>query len=605
MSDIDNIKARIDIVDLVSTYAPLQKAGRTFKAVCPFHTEKTPSFIVNPDRQSWHCFGACSTGGDAFTFVMRKENLDFSGALNLLAQRAGVELTRQGGPNDSRRDDSLYRVNRSAANFYRQTLTHDAGVVGRTYLQTRGVDSQTSQKFGIGLSTDSWDDLKTYLLTHDIPIEDAIKAGLVTKGTNGNTWDFFRGRLMFPIADRRGNVTGFGGRALNDSAPKYINTSSTPIFEKRNTLYALHVAMDSIRQDRTVVIVEGYMDAITAHQYGHNNVVASMGTALTDQQVSQLRSLADRYILALDPDSAGQAATLRSLESAWHLIQSTAARQRRQSRSALHQSKTVDLRIAALPQGLDPDALIRENPERWDQLMSEALPMLDYIIPTVSSGFDLTADNGKIQVVDIVWPLIRSLNDLDQDHYLQQLATAIGVTIDALRASLGSRVAERGPTSQGLGPANRTEITRSALTGGRDDALEDFALAMMVNRPELATKSQGFSANYLRKIENRQVFTELQSCSTIDALWESIDESLHQHLSHLTEADLVTTDLAKSESALEEVLRRLERRYWLEVQETLVATDDPGQPPSMELEAEVESVNSRIRESEPMRTGPV
>jgi len=254
---------------------------------------------------------------------------------------------------------------------------------------------------------------------------------------------------------------------------------------------------------------------------------------------------------------------------------------------------------------LDPDALIRENPERWNQLMSEALPMLDYIIPTVSSGFDLTADNGKIQVVDIVWPLIRSLNDLDQDHYLQQLATAIGVTIDALRASLGSRVAERGPTSQGLVPANRTEITRSALTGGRDDALEDFALAMMVNRPELATKSQGFSANYLRKIENRQVFTELQSCSTIDALWESIDESLHQHLSHLTEADLVTTDLAKSESALEEVLRRLERRYWLEVQETLVATDDPGQPPSMELEAEVESVNSRIRESEPMRTGPV
>jgi DNA primase len=357
--------------------------------------------------------------------------------------------------------------------------------------------------------------------------------------------------------------------------------------------------MESVRRRRTVVIVEGYMDAIAAHQHGYDNVVASMGTALTEQQVSQLRSLADRFILALDPDAAGQAATLRSLESAWHVIQSTAERQRQRSQSALSQLKNVDLRIAALPEGLDPDALIREDPARWDQLISDALPLLDYMIPNISSGFDLTAESGRGQVVSIIWPLIRSLDHLDQDHYLQQLAQAIGVTVEALRASLGTRSSERGRTRH----RQQGEITQSALAGAGDDALEDYAMAMLVRRPELAEKFGGFSTECLRKIENRQMFTKLLSCSTMDDLRDSIDESLHQHLAHLANYDLVTTDLAKGEMALSQMLKRLEDRYWREIQETLLATDDPRQPPSRELEAEVTSVNARIRESEPMGTG--
>jgi DNA primase len=436
---------------------------------------------------------------------------------------------------------------------------------------------------------------------------DAIQAGLVTEGDNGNTWDFFRGRLMFPISDRRGNITGFGARALDDSDdsnPKYINTASTPLFDKRGTLYGLDLAMESITRQRTVVIVEGYMDAIAAHQHGYDNVVASMGTALTEQQVSQLRSLADRFILALDPDSAGQAATLRSLESAWHVIQSTAARQRQRSQSALSQHKNVDLRIVALPEGKDPDALIREDPARWDQLTSDALPLLDYMIPNISSGFDLNADSGRVQVVDIIWPLIRSLDDLDQDRYLQQLAQAIGVTIEALRASLGSRMQERGRTRYRQQAATPQEITKSALAGADDDALEDYAMALLVARPELAAKFESFSTECLRKIENRQVFTKLLSSSTIDDLRESVDESLHHHLGHLTSIDLVKTDPITCETALTQILKRLEHRYWREMPGTLLATDDPGQPPSREMEAEVTSANARIRETEPMGTGP-
>ena len=601
MSDIDDIKARTDIVDLVSSYVTLQKTGSTFKALCPFHTEKTPSFIVNPERQSWRCFGACGTGGDAFSFVMRNENLDFGGALRLLAQRAGVELQR---PSDVQREGALHRVTRAAARFYQDTLNSDAGGAGRAYLEARGVDRQTAEKFMLGLSTDSGDGLKSYLLTHDFTLADAVQAGLVTQREDGNTWDFFRRRIMFPISDRRGNITGFGARALDDSNPKYINTASTPIFDKRGTLYGLDLAMESVRRQRTVVIVEGYMDAIAAHQHGYENVVASMGTALTEQQVSQLRSLADRFILALDPDSAGQAATLRSLESAWHVIQSTAADQRQRSQSALRQLKAVNLRIVALPQGQDPDALIREDPARWDELTSDALPLLDYMIPNISSEFDLTDESGREDVVRIIWPLIRSLEYVDQDHYLQQLAQAIDVTIDDLRASLGSRMPVRDWTGHRQQAASKLEITRSALAGAGDDALEDYAMAMFVNAPELAAKFEGFNTECLRKIENRQVFTKLLSCSSMDDLRESIDESLHQHLAQLANYDLVATDFVKGETALTQMLKRLEDRYWREIQETLLTTDDPGQPPSMELEAEVTSVNARIRESEPMGTGP-
>ena len=601
MSDIDDIKARTEIVDLVSTYVALQKTGSTFKALCPFHTEKTPSFVLNPERQSWHCFGACGTGGDAFSFVMRKENLDFAGALRLLAQRAGVELQR---PSGDQRDGALHRVTRAAARFYQDTLNSDAGGAGRAYLKERGVDEQTAEKFMLGLSTDSWDGLKSYLLMHDFTMADAVQAGLVTHGENGNTWDFFRGRIMFPISDRRGNITGFGARALDDSTPKYINTSSTPVFDKRGTLYGLDLAMESIRRQRTVVIVEGYMDTIAAHQHGYDNVVASMGTALTEQQVSQLRSLADRFILALDPDSAGQTATLRSLESAWHVIQSTAARQRQRSQSALSQLKNVDLRIVALPQGQDPDTLIRQDPARWDQLTSDALPLLDYMIPNISSSFDLNAESGRVQVVNIIWPLIRSLDDLDQDRYLQQLAQAIGVTVEALRASLGSRSSEGGRGRRQQQATSEIEITQSALAGAEDDALEDYAMAILVSMPELAAKFESFSTDCLRKMENRQVFTKLLSCSTIDDLRESIDEPLHQHLGRLSSFDLVTTDPVKSEAALTEMLDRLETRYSKEMQGTRLVTDDPREPPSRDLEAEITSFNTRIRKSEPMGTGP-
>ena len=308
MTLVDDIRARLDIVDVVSGYIALQKAGRSFKAPCPFHTERTPSFIVNPERQSWHCFGACSTGGDAFSFVMRHQNIEFSEALRMLAQKAGVELSQAGRQNSDRRD-KLHAANRLAATWYQERLRSPEGKAALDYLRERGVSPEMIDAFQLGYSPDSWDALKTYLTRMGAPESDAVEAGLLyRRDDDGRTWDFFRDRLMFPIHDRQGNVIGFGGRQLSEPAPdapgynpKYINTSATPIFDKRSSLYGVHRAHSAIRESNTGIIVEGYMDVIAAHQHGYTNVVASMGTALTENQVSQLKSLATNFVLALDP----------------------------------------------------------------------------------------------------------------------------------------------------------------------------------------------------------------------------------------------------------------------------------------------------------------
>lgn len=597
MTVVDDIKARLDIVDVVSPYATLQKSGGRFKANCPFHDENTPSFVVNPDRQSWHCFGACSTGGDAFSFVMQAENIEFGQALRLLAQRTGIQLQQR---SDSERAGTLHRINRVAANFYRDALKTEAGKQARSYINSRHLRDSSVQQFLLGYSPESGDALTAYLLTHDFKIEDAIEAGLVRRDPDDNReYDFFRNRLMFPIFDRRGNISGFGARALDDSNPKYINTAATPIFDKRATLYALNFATDSIRDQRAAVVVEGYMDAIAAHEFGYANVVASMGTALTQQQVTQLRTMADRFVLALDPDAAGQEATLRSLESSWRVIQSGAAQQRQRSQSALTQWRTVDLRIAALPEGLDPDALIRKDSDRWEQIVADAPPLLEFLIPTIASRFDLSATHSRGQVVDIVWPLIAALDRLDQERYEVMLAESVGVSVQALRASIGggrNRGARPRPESQ---RRSSRQVTESVLSDTAGDPVEEYTLALLLNKPDLKGFAESFDPRYFQSVENREVFTNWMTSSTMEELWDSIDESLHPHLLRLTQFAFVPGEFRDSERAIAQTYSRLKKRHWTQHQELLLSTDSPQEPPPRELEQEVANVNANIRGSEP------
>ncbi len=599
MSVVDEIKARLDIVDTVSGYVSLRKAGRNFKAVCPFHTEKTPSFVVSPDRQSWRCFGACATGGDALSFVMRMENLEFGDALKLLAQKTGVALQSR---SDSDRSDALYGVNREAARFYQDVLRSPDGEQGIGYLKERGVSAESIERFELGMSPQRRDGLKNHLRALGFNESLAVEAGLVRRNeAGGDSWDFFKGRLMFPIHDRQSRVIGFGARALDDSTPKYINTPGTPIFNKRGTLYGLHRAAERVKAEGVGVVVEGYMDVIAAHEHGYANVVASMGTALTEEQVSQLKSLASSFVLALDPDTAGQEATLRSLESSWRVIGRQQAVAGSRSVGPLYQREPLTLRIAALPEGRDPDKLIREDAAEWERLTREAPPLVEYLIPAIAARFDLNTGEGKAQAVEALFPVIAATeNAFDQERYFRMLADALGVSDEALRASIAVPRYSRSSQSRSNrreADARATRASASRLSSNPERSIDDYTLALLLRRPELREQTNDFPPEMFHNSEDRELFRHWQGCSTIEDLWESLDESLHEHLAYLTRKELAPTDHIDGEAALRQCLLRLRRRHLLELQEALLASDDASIPPPRDMEGEIASVNAGIRES--------
>jgi DNA primase len=359
MNPVEEIKQRVDIVDVISESVSLQKSGRNYRALCPFHAEKAPSFFVFPDRGTWHCFGGCATGGDVFAFVMKKENLDFSGALRVLAERAGISLGRKTGAAEETEKDRLRQANEAAALFFQHALLNtQAGAAALNYLTLRGIDRQTAEAFQLGYAPDSWDALREHLKGRGFNEAELLKSGLLVEGERGG-YDRFRQRATIPIRDERGRAVGFGSRGLPSESvdaepegPKYLNTPQTPIFDKGAILFGLDRAAEHIRRSDLAVIVEGYMDVIAAHQHGNLNVVASMGTALTERQLGLLRRLTENIVLAFDPDTAGQAASERG--------------------DLVAQRMGAQIRVMKLPKGRDPDEIIRADPEAWRRFVVEA-----------------------------------------------------------------------------------------------------------------------------------------------------------------------------------------------------------------------------------------
>lgn len=450
MSIAEEIKDRLDIVDVVSAYVPLRKAGRVYKALCPFHQEKTPSFVVFPESGTWRCFGACGTGGDLFAFVMKRENLDFREALEVLAQKAGVSLAAPDQATSERDQylDKLREINQAAAlYFHSQLQSSPAAADGRAYLERRGLDSATIDAFQMGYAPDSWDSLLGYLRQRGYTQEDILAAGLIIEKEFENSgrvshYDRFRQRVLVPIRDIRGQVVGFGARALTgDQQPKYLNTPQTPLFDKSSILFGLDVARRAIRAQAKAIIVEGYMDVLACHQFGEANVVASMGTALTEQQLKQLRRYTDTIVLALDADTAGQAATLRgisqareSLDREWTPSLDPRGIVRFEARLA------ADLRIMTLPQGKDPDDVVRSDPALWRSLVDAAQPVVDFYFGLVRQNEDLTSAQGKSAAVDQLTPLILEVSDeIQRAHYAQQLARLVQTDERTIERELARR----------------------------------------------------------------------------------------------------------------------------------------------------------------------
>lgn len=436
MSVVDDIKAHLDIIDIVSAYTPVKKAGRNYKALCPFHGEKTPSFVVFPDRQTWRCFGACNEGGDLFSFVMRAEGWDFAETLRVLAEKAGVELQRFTPEAAARHDteERLLALLDEAAHLYTDHLltSPDAEDV-RAYVARRGLNETTVQQFNIGYAPDSWHFALNYFRQAGYREEELIESGLATRNDNGRVYDRFRNRLMIPIRDGRGHTLGFGARALaDDQQPKYLNSPQGPLFDKSSLLYGLDLARRAIRESETVVIVEGYMDVIQAHQAGYTNVVAQMGTALTPTQVQQVAKYANRLILALDSDAAGVNATMRGLKvTRDSLVEADNAGQGLDAQGMMSQAGKLqlDVRVLQLPNGKDPDDFIRATPDQWPEVVNRAKPLVDYVIEMGTRGLSANADiHERERLARELLPLLTATeSDLQRNDNIQRLAMRLHI----------------------------------------------------------------------------------------------------------------------------------------------------------------------------------
>jgi DNA primase len=426
MSVTEEIKSRLDLVNFVSQYVSLRKAGRNYTACCPFHQEKTPSFFVFPESGTWRCFGSCAEGGDIFSFVMKREGLDFASALKLLADKANVVLQER-TTNQLREDEHQEKLrgmmNEAAEFFHARLRSAPDAAPARAYMRKRSITPETAIAFKIGYSPDGWSALYDHLKTIGYSDTDMLDGGLVIRNDAGRVYDRFRNRFMIPICDGRGRVIGFGARALNpDDNPKYLNSPQTPLFDKSATLFGLHMARRTIRETETAVIVEGYMDAIQAHQAGFTNVVAQMGTALTEPQLKQLGQYARRLILALDADAAGVKATLRGLDVA---RQSSTATQFDAAHTMRQVGKfDIDMRVLTITEGKDPDDLIRQDPQAFRDLIENAQPIADFVIAVGTAHLkpDAPLADREHAARDLLPILLAAENNLQEQFNVQQLA---------------------------------------------------------------------------------------------------------------------------------------------------------------------------------------
>lgn len=489
-NDITEIRDRVDMLELIGAKVQLKRSGKNWKGICPFHSEKTPSFYVYPESGNYVCF-SCGEKGDAFTWLQKTEGIDFPEALEQLAARTGVTLQR-GAVRDPDRDEAreqIFAINEEAATFFASVLLNGAaGEDGRRYVAERGLNRQTVERFTLGFAPESWDALLKHLVARGHSEQLLVEAGLLTERDDGRRYDRFRNRLIFPIRNRDSRIVGFGGRALGDGKPKYLNTAQTAVFDKSAVLYGIDLAKDAIRKSDTAVIVEGYVDAVMAHQVGHANVVASMGTALTEQQVGLLKRLTARIVLALDADAAGQAAMLRGIDTMRGALDydEVAVVDPRQL-VRFERKLNTEILVLALPEGKDPDEFLRARPGDWPALVASAEPLLDFVMDAVVGGLNLADPKAKSAAVDQLAPLIRELPDsIQQAHYTGLLAKKIHVPEDAVASQIRKLALVR-PIRRGAYSSAGTTAEPEAIKPQQSSTpREDHLLGLLLAFPDAA-----------------------------------------------------------------------------------------------------------------------
>jgi DNA primase len=562
MGVIDDVKQRLDIVQVVSDYVKLQKAGRNYKAACPFHSEKNPSFFVFPDKQSWHCFGACGTGGDIFSFIMKKEGVDFAQALRLLANKAGIPLVNEATPQrqaQNKERDLLFEINETAAAYFHHILLNTSEAeAARNYVTGRGLSLETIKNFQLGFAPEGWENLKKYLTSKGHEEKQLLAAGLLVERDDKHSYDRFRNRLIFPIRDIQGKVIGFGGRALDDSLPKYLNSPQTLVFDKSSSLYGIDRAKTAIRQKDQVIIVEGYMDVLAAHQNGYENVVAFSGTAIVDKQLSLIKTLTRNLILALDADAAGEEAVSRSGEMIDKMLPVPPSFY---GWVKYEDAYNAEVRIMILPSGKDPDEVIIEDSSQWQKMITNAKPMVDFIFESAMAKIDQTSARDKSTAVERLLPLLAKMKDpLRQAHYLERLARLLKIDehflTDTLKKFKATERRRKATSMSSFAPATVTVVSSSPL--------EQYCLALLLQYPELKSESTELSPEHFENTENRELFTKWYNCDDVAKLKDSLDNVLQEHLNNLISREFPPI-IAENESVRREtiedcVIRLQERR---------------------------------------------
>lgn len=478
MQPSDEIKAKLDIVDVIREYIQLKPAGVNFRAPCPFHHEKTPSFIVSPEKQIWHCFG-CGKGGDIFGFITEMEGISFVDALRMLAQKAGVQLKKQDPKLVSERN-RLLDIMESASNYYHNLLRQSPQAQNaRQYLAERELTDSSISEWQIGYSADSWDELLNFLKKKGYAENEIFSVGLsVKKEGAGRFYDRFRGRIMFPIRDANGAPVAFSARVspekeATEKMGKYINSPTTLIYDKSRIIFGLDKAKQEIKSQDLAIVVEGQMDVITAHQHGFKNVVASSGTAFTAQQLNLLKRFSGNIALSFDMDKAGEMAAERGIKEAM--------------------AAEMNIKVIQIPQGKDPDECIRTNPKEWEKATATARPVMEYYFSKTFAGLDLSGTEDRREAAKTLLPVLARLkNKIEQNVWLKKLSEAINVQESILRETLSAQVKKENAPRAEKGEAERPEKAKTVKP--REELLSELFLALILKFSQLIE----YASNHVR-----------------------------------------------------------------------------------------------------------